>query len=388
MVARTCDNKARWQEIVGLLVRGLEAGGEARRRAALRIGSVAFREQLTASEASQIAEALWSKTYTDSKSLPRGTDLYDWAYILFPQPKPGIAEQRFRQKWLLPRRDSQNDTHSLDDILWQVGKAIGGLRVNQRRLDLREEEQNFLTEIIGRWLDSPIPNHFDAYSEHQLREPIVQAIDGLRSILTEIKIPESTAEQLYRKVQALNQSGIPGFELMAGLVKVLPDDYFSRVALLMQTGLASDNEDIAVSAVKGLRHWAITSVNAPSEIQPPPNELIHEIGIIIANRRKASLDPALQFAKWVFDRGNREQKDAIRGLALQGLGYLAEDLRYDREDHDPDDAVPLLRWRSAQLAQSMSEHGSAGAPAVSRWLEIARTDPLPEVRYARHTNLS
>lgn len=388
MVARTCDNEARWQEIVGLLVRGLQAGGEARRRAALRVGSVAFREQLTESEASQIAEALWSKTYTDSEGLPRETDLYDWAYLLFPQPKPGIAEQRFRQNWLVPRRASQNNTPSLDDILRQVGKAIGGLRVNQRRLDLCEEEQQYLTEIIRQWLDAPIPSHVDPYFEHQHREPIVQAIDGLRSILTEIKIPESIAEQLHRRVQALNKSDIPGFVLIAGLVKALPDDCLPELALLMQTGLASDKEDIAVSAVIGLRHWAIMSANAPSDIQPPPNELIHEIGIIIANRRKASLDPALQFAKWVFDRGDREQKNAIRSLALQGLGYLAEDLRYDRADHDPDDDVPMLRWRSTQLAQSMSEHGSADAPAVSRWLEIAENDPLPEVRYAKRTDLS
>ena len=57
---------------------------------------------------------------------------------------------------------------------------------------------------------------------------------------------------------------------------------------------------------------------------------------------------------------------------------------YDRE-HDQDDNIdiPLLRWRSTQLAQSMATHGSEDDPVVSRWLEIAEEDPLPEVRYVK-----
>ena len=387
MVARTCDDERRWQEIIGLLVRGLQAGGEARKRAAIRIGSVAFRGQLMESEAPQIAQALWNKTYTDPEGLPRETPLYDWVFLLLPQPEPGMAEQRFRQKWLVPNRTSQEDAPNSHDILQQVGRAIGGLRVNQHRLDLSEDEQSYLIEVIRQWMDTRIPSDIIPYFERQYREPIIQAIDGLRSILTEIKIPESIGEQLYRRVQTLNESDIPAYGLVAGLVKALPEGHLPKLALLMQMGLASDKEDTAISAVIGLRHWAIMSANTPPDIVPPPNELIHEIGIIIANRRKASLDPALQFAKWVFDRGNREQKEAIRSLALQGLGYLAEDLRYDREDHDPEDDVPLLRWRSIQLAQSLSEHGSADTPAVSSWLEIAKNDPLPEVRYAKRADL-
>ena len=346
-----------------------------------------FRERLTEPGASQIAQALWSTTYTDPESLPRETPLYDWVFLLLPQPEPGTAERRFRQKWLAPHRAAQEDEPSPHDILLQVGIAIGGLRVNQRRLDLSEDEQTYLIEVIRRWMDTPIPSDVFPYSEREKREPIVQAIDGLGSILTEIRLPESIGEQLYRRVQVLNESDIPAYGLIGGLVRTLPEDHLPKLALLMQTGLASDKEDTVISAVIGLRHWATMSADAASEIQPPPNELIHEIGIIIANRRKASLDPALQFAKWVFDRGINEQKDAIRSLVLQGLGYLAEDLRYDREDQEPDDDVPLLRWRSIRLAQSMSEHGSADAQAVSRWLEIAENDPLPEVRYATGTSL-
>ena len=92
----------------------------------------------------------------------------------------------------------------------------------------------------------------------------------------------------------------------------------------------------------------------------------------------------LQMAKWIFDNGDNAQKDAIRDLVLHGLGSLAEELGYDREDQGPGDDIPLLRWHSMQLAQSMAEHGSADTPAVSRWLEIAENDPLPESRHTQH----
>ncbi len=71
----------------------------------------------------------------------------------------------------------------------------------------------------------------------------------------------------------------------------------------------------------------------------------------------------------------------MKDLLLQGLGYLAEQLRYDKERDQEDDEMPFLRWRSVQLALSMAKGDAKDAPAVARWLQIIEQDPLPEVRY-------
>ena len=63
---------------------------------------------------------------------------------------------------------------------------------------------------------------------------------------------------------------------------------------------------------------------------------------------------------------------------LEGLDYLAEELRYDGA-HD-DSEVPNLRWRCAQLASSMARAGFSGESVAGRWVEFASTDPFPEVR--------
>ena len=301
-----------------------------------------------------------------------------------------IAEQRFRQKWLISIHGARNDPSEPAEILWQVGDAIRGLKARQQPLILSDDDKSYLTNVVARWLDIEIPHHAMHHAiplfARQYQRPILRAIFGLQSILTEINLPESIGDKLYRRVQTLNDAEMPGSLLVVGLVKALPQHRVPELTLLIQKGLASESEEVAKAATIGLHNWAATSSDVNLQTQPPPNVLIHEIGIIIANRRKTSLDAALQMAKWVFDNGSNAQKDAIRDLVLHGLGSLTEELQYDREDQGTGDDIPLLRWHCIQLALSMAEHGFADTPAISRWLEIAKNDPLPESRLTQHTD--
>ena len=378
---RTGDNEDRWQEIVRLLVRGLYAGSEPRKRASLRITPAAFLERLTETESSQIAQALWSEKYTHSNDLPGETLLFDWEFLLLPEPELGLAERRFRRKWLATSSEPQQNASRLGDILWQVGITISGLRENGRSLGLSEDERTYLIKVVEQWLDIPVPSHVVTFFENQLREPTHRALVGLRTVISEINIPEQIGEKLYTKVQALNESVIPSFALTACLVDTLPAR-FDEIALSMRMGLVSDNVDLAENATSGLHYWLTASCDKNSRLRPPPDDLVREIGVIIATRRKGSLGQALQTAKWIFEEGRQMQRDAVYQLAVQGLGYLFEELRYDRKhDQDPN-TVPLLRWRSVQLALSMAKRGFEDTP-VFRWLEIVETDPLPEVRNAK-----
>ena len=344
---------------------------------------MALWKRLNETEAVEVAQALWNEQHTGPKDLPGETELFEWVFLLLPEPEPGLAEKRFRCKWLAPKRAPQEKAPSLEDILWQVGIAIAGLRIHGYPLSLSEEERSYLIEVVKKWSVILVPPRFHPFDEIQRRKPTLQALDGLRTVISEIKIPEDTGEKLYKKVKKLNKSGIPAFGLIAGLVKAMPNR-FDEFASTIRTGLASEREALDEGAAAGLYHWLKTSAEVTSQIQSPPDDLVREIGIIIAARRKRPLSQALEIAKWVFDEGNDEQKEAIRRLASDGLGYLVEELRYDR-GHDEDDNIdrPLLRWRSVQLALSMATRGSEDDPVVSRWLEIAKEDSLPEVRYVK-----
>lgn len=380
---RTYDNEFRWRETVKLILRGLLAGGVARERASRRLASVAIWNRLDPTEVAAISDALWGEQQNAVDDLPGETELFDWVFLLLPEPKPGLAEQTFRRKWLLVNSLSQENRPSLEDILWQVGNAIASLKTHGYSFTLSDDEQAYLTEVVGQWSTRPVPPVFHPSMDTEDSSATRQAVVGLRTVLSEAKIREDTAEKLYNKVLELNAANIPAFGLSAGLVKAIPHR-IDDIAHLMRTGLASADDALAENAAAGLHHWLMVSAGVGSQIQAPPDDLVGEIGVIIAARRTATLALALRVAKWVFDEGNDAQKQAVNRLTLQGLGFLYEELRYDRE-HDPDleEEIPLLRWRSAELAMSMSSSGYGDETNVARWLAVAEEDPMPEVRYVK-----
>ena len=156
---RNEDSEARWQDCVNLLIRGLRAGGEARKRASVRIVPIAVRGVLKEDEITELADALWSSQSTPTDGLPSDTLLEDWEFLTLPEPSPGLAEQQFRVKWLLARGGASrldlddsdgsltvelqgelNDPGQLEDTLWNVGRAIDGLGKHGYLLTLTDED--------------------------------------------------------------------------------------------------------------------------------------------------------------------------------------------------------------------------------------------------------
>ena len=303
-------------------------------------------------------------------------------FLDLPEPEPGLAKRCFRKKWLDVDSVSRGLEDSLSEILWQVGNATSCLKHRKRSLHLTEDERSYLTGIAERWAELPIPHRRVPYFEDQFLNFTRRSIIGLSAILPEISLSFSAANKLYGKIQELNESEVPGFTLMAGIVKFSPDR-FDEIVQSMRVGLVSDKPILAEDAAWGLFHWMKASNASEVPFPKPPIDLVREIGIIIASRRSASLDIALHITKWIFDEGNEEQKIAVSELAIQGLDYMFEELRYDRRHERDEDSIPSLRRRCVQLAVSMAKQDSVETPVVSRWLKDAENDPMPEVRYAR-----
>ena len=398
---RTSDNDERLQDVISVLIRGLHGDGEARKRASIRISSVAFCGILSEAESAVVAHALWSKRHTRPDSLPDNTNLYDWAFLLLPEPTLGLAERRFRLKWLsgdISKFQESTRSHTntvsvtlgtqplnparIEDVLWNLGAALSELRDRDRSLQLTDDQRRYVVDLVGRWANMDVPSRplSPLPFQDEALKPTRRALQGLAPILLEFAIPKTIAERLYEKIMALPEPKMPAFGLIHGLVKVM-DDRFDELVMWLRMGLVSTERYSAESAVLGLHSWLKASAGADSALRPPPDDLVREIGFVIAARRHASLPQALRLVRWVFDEGTLSQRQIICELALHGLRYLAEELRYDR-DHDENVDVPLLRWFCAQLAQSMAQRGLQDDPTVAKWLELAEQDPLPEVRFA------
>ena len=380
---RKPEDDSRWLDVIDFLVRGLEGDEEPRKRASLRILLVSDKGLLTATELSTVAQALWSDKHTAPDGLPAGTSIYDWVFLLLPEPNPGIAEQRFRFKWLSGdatklqggvQRDgntvsiaigaSPMNPDSIDDILWNVGAAMSSLRKRGQMLQLTGDEQKYVTDVVEQWVTTDVPLYSLPFFQGAAREPTRRAMLGLASILAEEVISVPADERLYKKLRRLADSGTPGFELIAGLIRTMPDR-FDELVTWLRMGLVSDDRALAASAMSGLHSWMVASIAAGESLRPPPDDMLREVGFMIASRRSVSLAHALQLAKWVFSEGTQGHRDAMSALTIQGLSYLAEELQYDREgDAEGYPDLPLLRWLCVQLALTMAQSGFGDVPTV------------------------
>ncbi|MCY4652919.1 MAG: hypothetical protein OXC95_07110, partial [Dehalococcoidia bacterium] len=393
---RVSENEEQWQHIISLLVRGLKAGGEARRRACRRIAPIANKGIMTKAEEFQLGEALWSEEYVTPNGLPIGTGLHDWALLTLPEPSADLASDRFFKKWLSVKADSlkcglpghgpisfgtaSTDPSRLEDTLLHLGRAISRSVDVQNPIQLTEEMRQHLIELIESWAIAEVQVDTSPLNRQEAGRYAQSAIQGLTSILVEQDIPEAVAERLFQKLRKLTDEGLPAFNFVGELIRLLPDREDEIVSWL-RLGLASNDSVMLWNALIGLDSWVVNCKQPRYKDRHPPIDLVREIGLIIAVRRRGALSGALDMARRLFETGNDEYRKAIKHNVLLGLEYLIEELRYERERSD-DNQVPLLRWRCARLASAMSAAGLGHEPVVVRWLDIAENDPLPEVRQA------
>lgn len=210
------------------------------------------------------------------------------------------------------------------------------------------------------------------------------AVYGLGWLLSDMRVPASLAEKLNRKAKELHATrlpdkGIPAFATLPGILRSAPE-LLDDIALTMAVGLASADGDMARAAFHALHLWLRWE---PDETLPtPPERLVREVGVATAARRLAATGEALGIAQWIFEEGRADHREMIRDLVLSGMGYLLEELRYDRETATENMLdIPLARWRCIQVARAIAAEQSEPPEVVRRWLELGRDDPLPEVRH-------
>ena len=391
--ARTTENHSRFGEVVGFLVRGLRDSKEDTRvRATMRLIPIAKSGCLADNESLEIANALWGRCDPILDGLSAAS-MPDWVYFILPYLKREQVEESFRSRWLTGTSDSQDNLPYAGMAVCQVGLAMNASQDQGLSLALSSEEQKHLTECVLRIADALYEGtwHSEGVSPRAI-------IDGVRDVATRVEMTEEFAEDLFQKIESMTNLQNPSgrerllasffnvddlrkafkYAVMPGLLKALParfDDIVSKI----RVGMASDDELEVYRAMQALDSWLVESADGSLSALPAPSDLVHEIGVMIATRRKAALTSALGSARRIFNKGTQEQREIVGQLVLQGLNYLADELRYER---GPGDEVPMLRLLSIQLVAAMAKCGFCGEPALTRWLEMGRNDPLPEVRNA------
>ena len=383
---RTSGTEGRYQETVSFLTRGLLGADETRKRATLRLIPLVLSHSLTTEESAAVGKALWNEGDAVLHNPSTRSSPFDWVYFLLPEVVEGQAENSFRIKWLTPERSSEErGTDYSSEMLAQVGAAVSALREWGSPLALSAEDQEHIAAHIERLVE-----RFSADSGG-FSFGIGSTIGYVGPLAAEIRMPAPIANNLFRRLEFLlgiqSRSQDPlfghlgqirialGYAVIPGLVKVIPEQ-LEAISLRLRTGLASEDDRHVRGAMSALGTWLSSTA---LRLRPVPDDLIREVGAIIAAGRRGALVDALVCAVTVFDRGTQSHRDTMMPLALQGLSYLAEKLRYQPEAAGHDD-VPTLRFLCAQLATKMVPYGSESDATLAKWLNIGLSDPFPDTR--------
>ncbi len=401
--SRTKENHFKFDEVVGHLVRALnDDDKDVRAQAVMRLVPMAESACLTESESLEIANALWGNRDPIHES-PNGDFIPHWVYFILPSLKFEEVDTSFRRRWLTDTGNSQGDLAYSGMVICQVGLAIDASRDQGFPFALSSDEEDHLTECVMRIVDGLIVGTWHSQGVNPS-----SIIDGMRAVITNIKLAEDVAEDIFLKSEhmtSMQNNGRLGGSLLGarfvhdlmtavkyavvpGLLKALPDR-FDDIVSQLRTGMASSDESEVHRAMWALDSWMVESARGLLSDTPPPSDLIREIGTTIATRRKAALPNALISAKLIFEEGSEDFQEMIGRWVVRGLDSLASELIYERIHADEmgnrsefGDDLPTLRLLCVQLAVAMKESELGRESAVARWLEMGSNDPLPEVRNA------
>ena len=330
---RRPDNEQQWQAAVDATARGLVSNTVSRYRASMRMSHLVESGQLTVAETSKLAQALWDDRYTAPNELPTGAAAYDWGFLVLPEPSPGTAQERFRNRWLSGGLEL-NDYRSIQigqdpgaglnrnplDVasqLWQTGHSIRSLHEKGQQLELSQTERQHLTELVETWATAPGLDRFlseaPTFRNYYGNEANAVA-NVLPAVILEIGPPDAElGEKLFEKMRHLNDLQTPVFELASTVVQFTPARLEDTAAML-RVGISSNINEVAMNAASGILRWLSESSDPGAGVPLPPDDLVREIGIAIAYRRGRTLVPALQAARWVFENGTQANKDDISQL--------------------------------------------------------------------------
>ena len=114
---------------------------------------------------------------------------------------------------------------------------------------------------------------------------------------------------------------------------------------------------------------------------PLPESIAGQVIAAIVNRRQTDLGSLIWCARRLLSAGALTADQ--RSLLVEALRDLFDETKYDRikSTGQRELLLSLVRAECVKLAKQLSELGVTD-PAITDWIDVGRTDPLPDVRGA------
>ncbi len=366
------NEAARWSLRVQQLIEATRlVNSSSRADAALRLCYLDDANLLVPNEREAFGNALWAQ-HDPKTRLPIGTRLVAHVFLHLPAPDPNAARRYFMDVlYKAPVKELLTEASLI---------AINGAATpTKRRSEILRPPREDAVCIFDTILRLQ-PKQTNEPGADMMRKRVARCIGP---VLTKAIMPalipgdftDARVEQLFQLIELGRVPSAIGS--LAVLVRNRPDCE-DRAVKTVRRAIVGRNRDEINGAVTAIDSWLSLP---PDTNHPLPNSLIEQVVAAVANRREPQLGNLIWCARRLLSAGALSPDQ--QGALVEALRDLFEETKYDRSDWTGPRAISIsvIRAECVKLAGTHSRRGAADT-AITDWLEVGRTDPLPEIRWA------
>lgn len=323
---------------------------------------------LTDDERSKIAEKIWGSA-PDYQTLPE-IGLLKYVLLELPAQDPSAVSHLVRHYLFQAEGNNLfNQTRLMD-----IANAAYGEHVQE--LPSQDQAVNYFAQFVV-WRpknDGHDLLGFADQMENQIGELIGEVL--ARSIIPVLPA-QALTEENFQKLYAFYTEVESPEAIMAFPPFAAANDRFEdRVERVIRQGLQEqDSKKVAYSSYALLK-WRELSASAGT------SRLILKLVYMIGSSRMTGLAALLWTANQLYSKGYLSEGDSDSLIEI--LPVIFDNTDYKNISHSSREAVTISLVRAAciRLARDILSVNNDKNPELLRMLEIAKQDPLPEVRFA------
>jgi len=372
---RRSGSEAIFDSRVTVFLHHLASGGPLRSEAASRLLTLHERGQLTSSQVSSFAKALWKDVPSDSNALPKNTNLYSFAFLIAPAPPDIDVRARVYAHLFSP-----NAAAAPAELVAAASGRKPFLRPN-------EADAVLLFDKVAIWRSKKSSS--DPVSDAFVRSSREQSDQMMASVLGIVAAQalaqhDRTIERAKAALTFLDETELPEALSALPVFHGLNESIDSQIEIAFHRPLAAGDRRATPAAVEAIDRWLRLSDAGQASSLP---EALRDRALRALERGRigGGFVALIYLARRLIEAGCCGNTELGRIAEL--LDELREATGYGQPDGDADVesdravSLPLVRAECVRLARALERNGVTTAP-VFAWRDLAARDPLPEVRYA------
>ena len=378
---------ARWDIRIHQLIAAAEKGQAARPEAILRLAYLAVRNALKSEEASAFGRALWSDLDGTDNALPLNTSLLSVVFVELPAPDGIDVQARVRTRLfgadlreVMTLTDFSNSM-APDDKLQHLASLANATRP-ALTMPSATASRMFDEIVVWEQQTSSRTDPFAASIVNRFNDGVRRTIG---QILTLVVVPVmETYERTDQRARSLidfiartrSWTSLGALPYFVASAPAVANDVVSAI----RGGLVSSEFQRVAGAATAIECWA--KLVRDGILHELPRSLIDQLIAVIETRQMSGLQATLRTASILlkdnfFTGGDLERlKAALAEIRVQFFYESVENLESIRAV-----SISLVRAACVKLAAMLKDRINDDE-TLQAWLDEAKTDPLPEVRFA------